>query len=394
MFKHLKLLQSDYITAAANTGDIYCEGDSSCAVISELISSGRDTYCRGYFSCYSSPIVSRSDTYCESISSCRSSTITSISNTYCRGYQSCYGSSIVSVNNVFCGSQQPCFAASIRKLTDSSSTIRIYGYSYQSVAYGDINTEDGILSQMYLYGYGEESFEFAQIKAYSVLGVIGHAKRAFYRATINKMTNLGDVAIYGYASYAFEEANIYSEGTINYVYLYSEYSGNHAKFNLRGSSESFVEVYGYFGARNATFNVSSPTAQFKFCGFYAGSEATVNCGATSTCNITCCGNGCNGLTLNCANNNINECIVDESTNIDCPNGYVGPTPQPAGGSTETVICDETEECAGIQSLYGTTVECSGTQSCTGAGSIAITSLSGINVVFIYFISYFTQLTKN
>ena len=155
--------------------------------------------------------------------------------------------------------------------------------------------------------------------------------------------------------------------------------------------------HGCYGASSADFIVSAPTATFYFYGYYAGSGATIDCGTSSTCDIYCLGNGCDGLTLNC--NGICSVDCDESMNIDCPNGYVGPTPgptsypttapividqptkapsnnpteSPIGGSGESVICDETSECEAAASLFGTSVECSGTTSCQGVGSIIATS---------------------
>ena len=208
------------------------------------------------------------------------------------------------------------------------------------------------------------------------------------------------------------------------------------EFHLDGSINAYVYVYGFQAAMNANFSVRTPTAYFNFFGFYAGRLATIDCQSSSTCYINCLGNGCDGLTLICSGTCVISC--DESMNIDCPNGYVGPTPgptyyptfdptkspsdyptpdptarptprptsnptkrptdlpspfptpsptdppadnptnnptvSPTGGTSESVSCDSIEQCMGVSSLFGTTVDCSGKRSCYGVTTI--TSFSG------------------
>ena len=253
-------------------------------------------------------------------------------------------------------------------------TLRLATTSTKSiVAYGLDAAYDAIITNsqggLYLYGYGYDAFEYASVSADGgPLTLNCRAEESFQYASLNMTDSSGGTNnVYGNAGDCFYDSHINLKGETNNLFLYSRETARFANFVLDSSSVANVYVYGYQAAYGASFIVKCPTAYFDFYGYYSGLTATVNCDTSSTCNIDCLANGCDGLTLIC--NGVCNVNCDESRNISCPVGYVGPTPKPTqsptynptnrptyspidnpttsptGGSEENVTCHETQQCA-------------------------------------------------
>ena len=99
---------------------------------------------------------------------------------------------------------------------------------------------------------------------------------------------------------------------------------------ISGRDNTDHYLYGSLSALNATFMKYNGTDDiyYDFYGGYSGYNATILCNNTATCDITCWGNGCNGLTAQCIggiNTTTSDCQIvvdcDDAEKSDlCPNG--------------------------------------------------------------------------
>ena len=116
--------------------------------------------------------------------------------------------------------------------------------------------------------------------------------------------------------------------------IYIGDSGNRYGINIRGdracvgsilSGGFYNWAYASLSAQNATFISTIDNATFEMYANFAGYGATIICGDELNCYVYCSGNGCNQLTLECAEHNdtcnfIIDCKGAQQSDI-CPNGY-------------------------------------------------------------------------
>ena len=371
-------------------GNIFCEGTRSCAQVNAGrvggdIYAGESIYCRGYYSCEESRLISLTGyiwcvgefscesaeittepdallILCEGQGSCRYSEIeaegggvvctaevscfeseidVSDSYLYCRAAQSCFGSSIRVDGQLFCDGSQSCMRLQGLSGSGSSASVGINAFcrSFYSCASADINTENDIFCE------GSGSCASAELDIDRDTYCDG--RRSCIFANIDTSND-----VYCRADEACYAAHIDAGGD---VYCRNENSCSNAEINVGGSiirrraatrrlqqsDEQNVYVYGYRGASNAYFIVSggSTIVNFFFYGYEAGEDSVIEC-KSATCNLFCHGNGCNGLTFTCTGNCNVEC--DESMNIDCP--ILDDTFQPTNDPTPNPAPQVTTEC--------------------------------------------------
>ena len=124
-----------------------------------------------------------------------------------------------------------------------------------------------------------------------------------------------------------------SDSTLSHIkkiYANGEYSA--ASTNI--SNVSFIYAYGARSLKNSQITQETGTIEVYLYGLYAGDGLFIDCQTGANCFIRCDGTGCNNVTLTCDG----SCFVycDDSHNIDCPNGYIGPTSSPSNTPTQAL----------------------------------------------------------
>ena len=314
-------------------GAVACEGQGSCRY-SEILSETDGVFCTAEVSCFEAEIiVSNSYLYCSGTQSCVRATVRvdgNLGQLYCDGYFACLGlqpppqfglSSVQVGRSAWCRSLQSCAQSDLQIVDDAwcdgsnscqSATLMVGGQTYcdgrQSCAFADILGGEDIHCR------SDHACWFARITA-------GHGSDV-YCTNVNSCTNAEIIL------------SVTGGGEIIGV--------GGSRRRLQQDEENInVYVYAYHAATNANFIVTDDDTivNFYFYGFESGDGAIIEC-KTSTCNVFCQGNGCQGLTFTCGGSCNVEC--DESMNINCP--ILDATYRPTNNPTPNPVPQVTTEC--------------------------------------------------